>query len=129
VPIGCDLSPCDISAIVYPGVYPSGFLLVGHFQQSLAPQAQTQFSPPLVRSTPESGHVRCNYGCLLWVISGHSAHSFDHLIGGIQEPFRNRQTECLSGLEIDVELDFSGPLHRQVGGLVALENPACVDAS
>ena len=88
----------------------------------------------------ESGHVpmvlsalppnaECNGSCLLWAKSGHSAHSFDHLIGGIQEPFRNRQTECLSGPEIDVQLDFSGLLHRQVGGLVALENPACIDAS
>src|SRR5262245_61271187 len=58
-----------------------------------------------------------------------TAHSFDHLIGGIQEPFRNRQTECLSGLEIDVQLDFSGLLHRQVGGFVAFENPAGIDAS
>jgi hypothetical protein len=29
---------------------------------------------------------------------------FDHLIGGIQEPFRNRQAECLGGFEIDHEL-------------------------
>src|SRR5262245_52855383 len=56
------------------------------------------------------------------------SHSVDHLIGGIQEPFRNRQTECLSGLEIDVQLGFGGLLHRQVGGLVALENPAGIDA-
>jgi hypothetical protein len=82
-----------------------------------------------VRFTPKSGHVQCTRPCLLWAKSGHSAHSFDHLIGGIQEPFRNRQTECLSGLEIDVQLDFSGLLHRQVGGLVALENPAGIDAS
>jgi hypothetical protein len=40
------------ASIVYPGVYPSGFLLIGHFQQSQVPQAQTQFLPPFVRSTP-----------------------------------------------------------------------------
>jgi hypothetical protein len=38
---------------VYPAVYPSTFLLIGHFQQSLVPQ-----SPPFVRSAPESRHVR-----------------------------------------------------------------------
>jgi hypothetical protein len=57
-------------AIVYPGVYPSGFLLIEHFQQSLVPQPQTQFSPSFVRSTPESGHVRCSYRCPLWAKSG-----------------------------------------------------------
>jgi len=25
-----------------------------------------------VRFTPESGHVRCNYGCPVWANSGHS---------------------------------------------------------
>ena len=34
---------------------------------------------------------------------------FDHLIGGIQEPFRNRQAECLGGFEIDHELEREQP--------------------
>src|SRR5262249_4401459 len=40
---------------------------------------------------------------------------FDHLVGGVEEPFRDRQGECLSGLEIDHELELGWLLHRQIG--------------
>ena len=41
---------------------------------------------------------------------------------------RDGEAERLGGLEVDDQLDFRGLLDRQVGGLLALENPAGVDA-
>src|SRR5215831_4454991 len=83
----------------------------------------TAISPSLghVRFTPESGHVQCKRPCLLWANSGHRA-LFNHLIGGIEEPIRNRQGECLSGLEIDHELELGWLLHRQIGRLFTFKD-------
>jgi len=53
--------------------------------------------------------------------------SFDHLVGAAEQRKRHRQTESIRGLEIDDQLDFRGLHDRQLGGLLALENPACVD--
>ena len=38
------------------------------------------------------------------------------------------EAERLGGLEVDDQLDFRGLLDRQIGGLLAFENPASVDA-
>jgi hypothetical protein len=54
--------------------------------------------------------------------------SFDHLVGASEQPERDCQGERSSGLEVDDQLDFRGLLHRQVGRLLALENPAGVEA-
>src|SRR5262249_49489539 len=49
---------------------------------------------------------------------------FDRLVGSKQKVRRNRQAERLGGFEVDHELEL-GRLHdRQVGGLLAFENPA-----
>src|SRR5207344_868441 len=53
---------------------------------------------------------------------------FDHLVGTAQERDWNGKAECLGGLEVEEQLDFSGLLNRQVGRLIAFENPAGVDA-
>src|SRR5215475_1845171 len=47
---------------------------------------------------------------------------FDHFVGGVEEPFRNRQGECLSGLEIDHELELGWLLHRQIGRLFTFKD-------
>jgi hypothetical protein len=52
----------------------------------------------------------------------------DHLVGGRQQRFRDGQAERRGGLHVDEEFDFRGLLDRQVGGLVALKNPAGIDA-
>ena len=78
--------------------------------------------------TPESGHVQCNEGCPLWAKSGH-AHLFDHLVRTRLQCRRHAQAERLGGLEVDVQLNLCCPLYRQLGGLVAPENPAGIDAS
>jgi hypothetical protein len=58
-----------------------------------------------------------------------TAPLFDHLVGAAYEGQWNGETERLRGLEIDDQLDFGGLLHRQVGGLLTLENAAGIYAS
>ena len=54
---------------------------------------------------------------------------FDHLVGARRLACSGHgEAERLGGLQVDVQLDFGGLLDRQVGGLVALENPAGIDA-
>ena len=54
--------------------------------------------------------------------------TFDHLVGAAEQRERDGEAERLGGLEVDDQLDFRGLLDRQVGRLLALENPAGVDA-
>src|SRR6266567_4772835 len=56
------------------------------------------------------------------------AHSLDHLVGAAEQRRRHGDAKRLSGLEIEDQFDFRGLLHRQVGGLLALENAPSVDA-
>src|SRR5215813_11480903 len=50
--------------------------------------------------------------------------SLDHLVGNGEQLVWHREAERLGGLEIDHQLEFGGLHHRQVGGLLAFENPA-----
>ena len=54
---------------------------------------------------------------------------FDHLVGAILHGLRDVNAKRLRGLEVEEQLDFACLLHRQVGGLLALENTANVPAS
>src|SRR5258708_16523721 len=42
---------------------------------------------------------------------------FDHLIRPQQERLRNREPECLGGLEVDDEIELGGLLNRETGGV------------
>src|SRR5215472_10736312 len=52
------------------------------------------------------------------------AHSLDHLVGEREQVVRDFDTERLGGPQIDHELKFGRPQHRQVRRLLAFENPS-----
>src|SRR5438128_6385923 len=60
--------------------------------------------------------------------SSECAALLDDLVGASEERERERKSERLGGLHVDNQLDSRDLLDRQVGGLVALENPAGVEA-
>jgi hypothetical protein len=53
---------------------------------------------------------------------------FDHLVGEQLHLIGDGETECLSGLEVDDQFELHHLLHREIGGLLALEDTAGVDA-
>src|SRR5215212_8769992 len=64
------------------------------------------------------------------VRSGHSptsARLFNYLVGEREDLVRNFDAERLGGLEVKHQLEFGGLHDRQIGGLLALENPGGVN--
>src|SRR5215468_8431753 len=59
---------------------------------------------------------------------GPSTPSFDDLVDAADHRQRDCEAERLGGLHVDDELDFGRLLDRQLGGLLAFENSACIDA-
>jgi hypothetical protein len=68
------------------------------------------------RAASGSNVVRCEVSLL------------DHLIGGRQQRFRDRDAERLGGLEVDHQFELGSPLDRQIGWLSAFENAPGIDA-
>jgi hypothetical protein len=56
------------------------------------------------------------------------ATSLDYFVGNREHARWDGEAECLGGLEVDRQLELGRSQDRQVGGLLALENPAGVDA-
>jgi len=53
---------------------------------------------------------------------------FDHLVGQSEDSRRNVETDGLRGFQIEDHFETGGLLHRQVGGLFALQHPGDVEA-
>jgi hypothetical protein len=53
-----------------------------------------------VRSSPNNGHVTTASACLKSAMNGHG-RLFDHYVGAGEEGGWDRQTDFLSGLQID----------------------------
>src|SRR5262245_64036067 len=60
--------------------------------------------------------------CYCTIRGGDIERLLNHLVGAPDQCVWNVELERLGGLQIYVQCDFSGPLDRQVAGLVALEN-------
>ena len=56
----------------------------------------------------------------------HKESLFNHLVGKTDE--RKIEAKCLGGLKIDRQLELCWLHDRQLGRLLALENPSDVDA-
>jgi hypothetical protein len=79
-----------------------------------------------VRFTPKSGHRSARRQCPLCAKSGlmrcNKILLFDHLVGACEQRRRDGQAECLRGLQINDQLEFSWRLHRQVRRFLPLED-------
>ena len=85
------------------------------------------FRPPAARARGEVRHCRQPKTCTgSDICTAGTSILFDDLVGGHLHDQWHRETERLSGLEVDNEIDLRGLLDREVNRLLALENSAGV---
>ena len=81
-----------------------------------------------VPRTGSSARQPISAGLITHPVKPSASTSFDDLVGTGEDRRRHGETKRLSGLEIDDQLEFGRLLHRQIGGLLALEYPSRVNA-
>ena len=59
---------------------------------------------------------------------GHSLALLDDLVSAGEDRWRHGQAECLCGVKIDDQFEIGRLLDRQIGRLVALQDPSGVGA-
>jgi len=108
---------------------------LGH-KQTYAVQQSMSALPPIatakadfMSASPPKADVRGATAYVCYGPKSRHAHLFDHLVRARLQCRRHAQAERLGSREVDVQLNLCCPLYRQLGGLVALENPAGIDAS
>src|SRR5215472_10445442 len=87
-------------------------------------------------SAPAShcGHLTASLPGLLSANSGREQSQqgnplIDHLVGACGAAGRHFEPEYFGSLEVDNKLELGGLIDRQIGGLLALENPGDIEPS
>src|SRR5262249_16709757 len=104
--------------VVQLQIGPPKMSALGH-KRTCAVQKAMSALPPIATSIAFSV-------CPLWAKSGHSSHSFDHLVGAAKQRKRYGKAEGLGGFQIDYQLDLGAVLNWKIGRLPPFENPAGV---
>ena len=62
------------------------------------------------------------------ICSAANCSLFDHLVGAAEQREWHREPKRLGGLQVEDQFDLGELLHRQRGGILALENATDIDA-
>jgi hypothetical protein len=92
----------------------------GWLMSRALPRVDLTCGNPHFRSQGYSGPCADAALALSMTLSGHSAASFNHLVGALQQEPWHVQPKRLGGLEIDYEVELGRLLHWDVGGIGAL---------
>jgi hypothetical protein len=96
---------------------PGGWLPAGPgTSSSLGAHRPRGFRPEWLEGPPST--LKLPVGAIEWAL-------FDHLVRPLQERRRDRQAECLGGLEVDDQLELRWLLDGQVTGLTKWPSSRC----
>src|SRR6516165_6532641 len=91
--------------------------------------ATTVASGHATLATKQDATLYLSRTCTGWIApASRLAHLLNHLVGARRQPGRHVKAERLGGSQVDHELESRRLIDRQVGGLLALENPRDVES-